>query len=113
MGVRKQWLKLEGRDFLVEEVPLSPLRQELKALPASEGASLPSRTNTLRQALIRQRPLTQQAAGAPAPAPKLPTLVELTLQFEDQARPTVVLAAPRASSWQLAEPAAPFGAPGN
>lgn len=51
--------------------------------------------------------------GAPAPAPKLPTLVELTLQFEDQARPTVVLAAPRASSWQLAEPAAPFGAPGN
>ncbi|GMV44664.1 MAG: hypothetical protein AMXMBFR66_00620 [Pseudomonadota bacterium] len=50
--------------------------------------------------------------GTPAQARALPALVELTLQFEGQARPTVVLAAPRASSWPLAEPAAPFGAPG-
>ena len=70
VGVSKQWLKLEGRDFLVEEVPLPPLRQELKTLPAPEGAGLPSRTNSLRQALVRQRPLTQ-LAGAAASAPEM------------------------------------------
>jgi len=38
--VSKQWLKLEGRDFLVEEVAVPDIDEELQALPAAEGASL-------------------------------------------------------------------------
>ncbi len=43
--------------------------------------------------------------------PALPALVELTLQFEGQSRPSTLLVAPRATSWQMREPKPPFGAP--
>ncbi|MDE2367961.1 MAG: hypothetical protein KGN16_03235 [Burkholderiales bacterium] len=43
-------------------------------------------------------------------APALPALLQLTLQFGPQSRPMTVLVAPRASAWQLVEPATLFGA---
>ena len=39
-SVSKEWLTLEGRQFLVEEVLMSQIAQELQTLPASQGASV-------------------------------------------------------------------------
>lgn len=41
--VAKQWVNLDGRDFLIEEVPVADVQEELRPLPAAEGASLNSR----------------------------------------------------------------------
>jgi hypothetical protein len=40
VGVAKSWTQLEGRDLLVEEVPVKELEEELKALPQSAGARM-------------------------------------------------------------------------
>jgi len=53
--VSKQWLKLEGRDFLVEEVAVPDLEEELQALPAAEGASLNPAAGTARHVVSKQR----------------------------------------------------------
>ncbi len=44
--VQKQWLKMEGRDFLVEQVEVSAIEKELELLP--RGASLSPGTNAVR-----------------------------------------------------------------
>lgn len=38
--VDKQWRTLEGRQFLIEQVPVPQVRRELEALPAPHGAGL-------------------------------------------------------------------------
>ena len=53
--VSKQWLKLEGREFLVEEVAVPDLEEELQALPAAEGASLNSAAGSARHVVSKQR----------------------------------------------------------
>jgi hypothetical protein len=53
--VSKQWLKLEGRDFLVEEVAVPDLEEELQSLPAAEGASLNSAAGSVRHVVSKQR----------------------------------------------------------
>lgn len=55
--VSKQWLKLEGRDFLVEEVTVPDLEEELQALPAAEGASLNPTAGSVRHVVSKQRRL--------------------------------------------------------
>ncbi len=53
--VSKQWLKLEGRDFLVEEVAVPDIDEELQALPAAKGASLNPAAGSLRHVVSKQR----------------------------------------------------------
>ncbi len=53
--VSKQWLKLEGRDFLVEEVAVPDIDEELEALPAAEGASLNPAVGSVRHMVSKQR----------------------------------------------------------
>jgi len=53
--VSKQWLKLEGRDFLVEEVAVPELGEQLQALPAAEGASLNPAADSVRHVVSKQR----------------------------------------------------------
>jgi multisubunit Na+/H+ antiporter MnhB subunit/Na+-transporting NADH:ubiquinone oxidoreductase subunit NqrE len=53
--VSKQWLKLEGRDFLVEEVAVPDLEEELQALPAAESASLNPAAGSVRHMVSKQR----------------------------------------------------------
>ncbi|MFO1511522.1 MAG: hypothetical protein U1F83_01180 [Verrucomicrobiota bacterium] len=48
--VTKQWLKLEGRDFLVEEVKVNAIEKGLEMLP--KGASLFGVTNVMRAARV-------------------------------------------------------------
>jgi hypothetical protein len=55
--VSKQWLKLEGRDFLVEEVAVPDLEEELQALPAAEDASLNPAGGSVRHVVSKQRRL--------------------------------------------------------
>ena len=73
--VRKAYRKLEGRDFLIEEVPLPAVASELEELPAPEGAAIPSGTNTVkRTAAMRLRlPAAPQAARLANATPMLVT----------------------------------------
>jgi len=45
--VRKDWVKLEGRDFLIEEVELPKVQAELQALPQGQASIQPG-TNSVR-----------------------------------------------------------------
>ncbi len=60
-------------------------------------------------------PSTISLPGAPTgnggPPKTMPSLVQLTVQFQGQARPMTLLLAPRASAWVLPEPTSPFGNP--
>jgi hypothetical protein len=60
----KQWLKLDGRDVLVEQVPVSSLSQQLEALPENEGASLKPATNSVRHIVSTKRLLPATRAAA-------------------------------------------------
>jgi hypothetical protein len=55
--VQKSFRKLEGRDFLIEEVPLSEVANELEVLQTPEAASLPSATNAIKQTASLRLPL--------------------------------------------------------
>jgi hypothetical protein len=55
--VSKQWLKLEGRDFLVEEVAMPDIDEELQALPTAEGASLNSAAGSVLHVVSKHRRL--------------------------------------------------------
>jgi hypothetical protein len=59
----KQWLKLDGRDVLVEQVPVPSLRQQFQSLPKAEGASLQSGTNSLRRTASAKRLLPAARAA--------------------------------------------------
>ncbi|MEO5732847.1 MAG: type II secretion system protein [Rubrivivax sp.] len=54
-------------------------------------------------------PLSATPTGNGGPPKTIPSLIQLTLQFQDQARPMTLLMAPRASAWVLPEPTSPFG----
>ncbi len=58
---------------------------------------------------------TASLSGAPTgnggPPKTIPSLIQLTVQFQDQARPMTLLMAPRASAWVLPEPSSLFGNP--
>jgi len=69
--VRKTWRQLDGRDFLIEEVPVPDIADELDRLPPSTGA-LPPGTNAVpRTASLRldlpPAPRTARADHADAP----------------------------------------------
>ena len=73
--VSKQWLKLEGRDFLVEEIPVPALLKAIESLPKNQGASLKSRGRTVQLAQGRAAlPLVPSSLTTSAlwslPAPK-------------------------------------------
>jgi hypothetical protein len=55
--VPKAFRKLEGRDFLIEEVPLPAVAEGLEALPAPEGAALPRATKAGQRTASLRRPL--------------------------------------------------------
>jgi len=88
--VSKQWLKLEGRDFLVEEVAVPDIDEALQALPAAEGASLNSAAGSVRHVVSKQRllpalPLAQagtnemQLAGLSLPSQGLVLDYQMTI----------------------------------
>jgi hypothetical protein len=60
--VSKSWLKLEGRQFLVEEVPVDALADELAQLPVPQTASTKPKVNSTLQVASAKRLL---------PAPRL------------------------------------------
>jgi len=71
LPVRKTWRQLDGRDFLIEEVPVPDIADELDRLPPSTGA-LPPGTNAVpRTASLRldlpPAPRTARADHADAP----------------------------------------------
>lgn len=41
VAVHKTWTKLEGRTFLIEQIPVTKIESQLKALPVSAGAGHP------------------------------------------------------------------------
>ena len=55
--VQKQWLKLEGRDFLIEEVSMPDLKEQLELLPTPEEASLKSESGKLHRTASIKREL--------------------------------------------------------
>jgi hypothetical protein len=53
VGVNKQWLQLEGRQFLVEEVPVASITDELDTLPkATTQAGSKTTSHTVAKTLI-------------------------------------------------------------
>jgi hypothetical protein len=68
--VSKQWLKLDGRDFLIEEVEVSAVAKELEALPKARSASLQSNTNAVRQARLGRPELPAKRLAAKTPGSK-------------------------------------------
>lgn len=51
---------------------------------------------------------TSTQTQSAAQAVHLPALVQLTVQFDDDERPHVILATPRASAWDMPEPSPPM-----
>lgn len=85
--VGKQWLKLEGRDFLVEEVGVTEISQELQRLPAVQGASVkPAAGSQLhvvsRQRLIPAAPSNKADPGEMRLADLPPTSSGLVLDYQ-------------------------------
>jgi len=76
--VSKSWVRLEGRQFLVEEVPVEALANELAQLPGPQAASIKSKGNSAlhivsakrllpAQRLTKKNPLGQFKQVAQAP----------------------------------------------
>ncbi len=74
--VSKSWVVLEGRQFLVEEVPVEALADELAQLPAPQTASIKPNVNSLLHVVSAKRLL---------PAPRL-TKGSPTGQFKQEAQ---------------------------
>jgi hypothetical protein len=54
-SVSKQWLNMDGRQFLLEEVPVSSIAGELSQLPAPQATSAKSNTNSLLNVVSAKR----------------------------------------------------------
>ena len=54
-GVNKQWLKLEGRTFLVEQVAMSKIARQLEGLPKANAVSLSPVPNSVLHVVSSQR----------------------------------------------------------
>lgn len=62
LKVFKQWAELEGRRFLLEQVPVKALFKAIDSLPRKEGASLQSNTSAIR--------FTARSGRLPLPQPR-------------------------------------------
>jgi RHS repeat-associated protein len=67
--VSRQWLRLEGRDVLVEQVSLPDIQAQLEALPKAEGASVGKSSETVKRTASLQRRLPARRATGAAGAP--------------------------------------------
>jgi hypothetical protein len=56
-AVSKEWTVSEGRQFLIEEVPMSQIAARLQTLPAAAGASLKGASKTFAGAVLPKRAL--------------------------------------------------------
>jgi hypothetical protein len=56
--VLKQWVNVNGRDILIEEVPLSALRSMLQSLPVARSASTEPRSPLRNASNMRSLPIT-------------------------------------------------------
>ncbi len=62
LRIFKQWAELEGRRFLLEQVPAVDVRKAMSLLPGKQGASLESTTKAIRfTASTRQLPTPRPA----------------------------------------------------
>ena len=63
--VAKQWRKLAGRDFLIEEVQMKDIMPALEKLGKPDGAGLLRKTSSVKRlaSLQRQLPARPKAAG--------------------------------------------------
>jgi YD repeat-containing protein len=95
--VLKSWRQVEGRDFLIEEVPVADIAEELDRLPPRTGATPPPGGNAIpRTASLRLElppaPRTAQAHTPDAPAMLLarytPPARAFTLDYEGQIGPS-------------------------
>jgi hypothetical protein len=69
--VARQWLKLDNRDVLVEQVPLPDLQSQLEALPKAEGASIKSSAKSVRRTASLQQALPSRLVEASPEHPHL------------------------------------------
>ncbi len=74
--VNKEWLTLEGRQFLVEEIPISQIAQQLQTLPAAPSVSMRATSNSVlnvvsERRLLPGRPIAQ-AVSKPMKVASLP-----------------------------------------
>ncbi len=66
--VSKSWVTLEGRQFLVEEVPVEALADELGQLPVSQTVSVKPVVNSVRHVVSARRLLPAQRTTKTSPA---------------------------------------------
>ncbi len=67
-SVSKSWVMLEGRQFLVEEVPVEALANELAQLPALQTTSIKPNANSLLRAVSAKRLLPSQRLSKSIPS---------------------------------------------
>ena len=88
--VCKQWLNIDGRDLLIEQVPLPDLQTHLRALPKAEGASVEPRTNATRRLasvkrILPARPLAKTTSRKMQVASLVRPLQGLVLDYATMA----------------------------
>lgn len=59
-SVTKEWLTLDGRQFLVEEVPVAQIAGQLQTLPSAQSASLKTTPNSVLNVVSSRRLLPPQ-----------------------------------------------------
>jgi hypothetical protein len=79
VSVQKQWVKEAGRQFLMEEVPLSNLKQALSQLPASQTTSIKPSGNSILNVVSRKRLWPAQRLATTTPKAHLTQVVRTTL----------------------------------
>jgi RHS repeat-associated protein len=60
VAVSKEWLTLDGRQFLVEEIPMGEIAGQLQKLPLTQSASFKLAPNSILNVVSRKRLLPQQ-----------------------------------------------------
>ncbi len=60
--VQKTWTKLDGRDFLIEEVPFQSIKAEIEKLPASKEQAANKSGGGLRRASLKRKLPTHREA---------------------------------------------------
>lgn len=60
VSVSKEWLTLNGRQFLVEEIPISEITDRLQSLPLTQSASVKSSPNSTLNVVSSKRLLPPQ-----------------------------------------------------
>lgn len=60
----KQWMNMEGRYFLIEQVPVPELMRAIATLPKNQGAALKPATDATKVMASKPRPLPKMAASS-------------------------------------------------